>query len=50
MYLRRIGVGRLFFALSFAAIGAISFAARDLLVLEPAPQNIPWRGCPTSSI
>jgi len=44
MYLRRIGVGQLFFALSFAAIGAISFAARDFLLFqEPVPPNIPWR-------
>lgn len=44
MYLRRIGVGHLFFALGFAAIGAISLAARDFLLFqEPVPQNIPWR-------
>lgn len=44
MYLRRIGVGHLFFALSFAAIGAISFVARDFLLFQqPVPQHIPWR-------
>ena len=44
MYLRKIGVGQLFFALSFAVIGAISLVARDFLLFqEPVPQGIPWR-------
>src|SRR5215469_11110618 len=44
VYLRKIGVGHLFFALGFAVIGAISLAARDfLLYQEPVPQGIPWR-------
>lgn len=44
MYLRRIGVGHLLFALSFAAIGAISLAARDFLLnQQPVPPHIPWR-------
>lgn len=44
MYLRRVGVGHLFFALGFIVIGAISLAARDfLLYQEPVPQGIPWR-------
>lgn len=42
--MRRIGVGHLFFALSFAGIGAICLAAHDfLLYQEPIPQGIPWR-------
>src|SRR5579863_2778317 len=37
-------MGHLFFALSFAVIGAISLAARDFLLnQEPIPQGIPWR-------
>ena len=44
MYLRRIGVGHVLFALSFAVIGAFSLAARDFLLFqEPVPQGIPWR-------
>lgn len=44
MYLRKVGVGRLFFAVSFAAIGAISLVARDFLLnQQPVPPNIPWR-------
>jgi uncharacterized membrane protein len=44
MYLRRIGVGHLLFALSFAVIGAISLGARDfLLYQQPVPQGLPWR-------
>lgn len=44
MYLRKIGVGHLFFALGFAVIGAISLGAREfLLYQEPIPQGIPWR-------
>lgn len=44
MYLRRFGVGHLFFALGFAVIGAISLAARDFLLFqEPVPRAIPWR-------
>ena len=44
MHSSRIGVGHLLFALSFAAIGAISLVARDFLhPLEPVPQGIPWR-------
>jgi uncharacterized membrane protein len=44
MYLRRIGVGHLFFALGFAVIGAISFVARDFLLFQqPVPPQIPWR-------
>ena len=44
MYLRRFGVGHLFFALGFAVIGAISLAARDFLLFqEPVPRGIPWR-------
>src|SRR5690348_93973 len=44
MYLRRIGVGHLLFAASFAAIGAISLVARDFLLnQQPVPPHIPWR-------
>ena len=44
MYLRKIGIGHLFFALGFAVIGAICLAARDFLLFqEPVPQGIPWR-------
>lgn len=44
MYLRRVGVGHLFFALSFAVIGAISLEAKDFLLFqEPVPPGIPWR-------
>lgn len=44
MYLRKIGIGHLFFALGFAVIGAICLAARDFLLFqEPIPQGIPWR-------
>jgi uncharacterized membrane protein len=42
--LRQVGLGRLFFAVSFAAIGAISLVARDfLLSQQPVPPGIPWR-------
>lgn len=42
--LRRVGVGRFFFAASFAAIGAISLAAREFLLnQEPVPPGIPGR-------
>jgi uncharacterized membrane protein len=42
--LRNVGVGRLFFAVSFAAIGAISLVTRDfLLSQQPVPQGLPWR-------
>lgn len=44
MYLRRIGVGHLFYALSLAVIGAIGLAARDFVLFqEPVPKGIPWR-------
>ena len=44
IYLRRVGAGQLFFAASFAAIGAISLAARDfLLSQQPVPPGIPGR-------
>lgn len=44
MYLRRIGVGHLLFALGFIVIGAISLAARDfLLSQQPVPRGLPWR-------
>ena len=44
MYLRRIGVGHLLFAASFAAIGAISLVARDFLLnQQPVPPHMPWR-------
>jgi uncharacterized membrane protein len=44
VYLRKVGVGRLFFAAGFIAIGAISLAARDFLLhQQPVPQAIPWR-------
>jgi uncharacterized membrane protein len=44
MYLRRIGVGRFFFAAGFAAIGAISLVARDFLLhQQPVPPGIPGR-------
>lgn len=44
MFLRRIGVGQLFFGVGFAVIGAISLAARDfLLTQQPVPAGIPWR-------
>lgn len=44
VYLRKVGVGHLFFALSFAVIGAISLEARDFLLnQEPVPQGLPWR-------
>lgn len=44
MYLRRIGVGHLFYALSLAVIGALGLAARDFILFqEPVPKGIPWR-------
>jgi uncharacterized membrane protein len=44
VYLRKVGVGHLLFALAFAVIGAISLVARDfLLYQQPVPQGIPWR-------
>jgi len=44
VYLRKIGVGRLFFAAGFVAVGAISLVARDFLLhQQPVPPNIPWR-------
>ncbi|HXS22436.1 MAG TPA: hypothetical protein VN735_14485 [Steroidobacteraceae bacterium] len=44
MYLRRLGVGHLLFASSFAVIGAISLVARDFLLnQQPVPPHIPWR-------
>jgi uncharacterized membrane protein len=44
MYVRRLGVGHLLFALGFTVIGAISLAARGfLLSQQPVPQGIPWR-------
>jgi uncharacterized membrane protein len=44
MYLRKIGVGHLLFALGFAAIGAISLEARGFLLnQQPVPPHIPWR-------
>ena len=44
VYLRKIGVGHLFFAVGFAAIGAISLEARDFLLhQQPVPPGIPWR-------
>jgi uncharacterized membrane protein YphA (DoxX/SURF4 family) len=44
MYLRRIGVGHLLFALCFVFIGAISLALHDFVLFqEPVPQGIPWR-------
>lgn len=44
MYLRRIGVGHLFFALGFASLGALTLAAGDFVPFqEPVPQLIPWR-------
>jgi uncharacterized membrane protein len=42
--LRKIGVGHLFFAVGFAAIGAISLQARDFLLnQQPVPSGLPWR-------
>lgn len=44
MYWRKIGVGHLLFAVSFAAIGAISLVARAFLLnQQPVPPHIPWR-------
>jgi uncharacterized membrane protein len=44
VYLRRVGIGQLFLALSFIVIGAICLWARDfLLYQEPVPQGIPGR-------
>jgi len=44
MYLRRIGVGHLLFALCFILIGAISLALHDfVLSQQPVPEGIPWR-------
>jgi uncharacterized membrane protein len=44
VYLQKVGVGRFFFAVSFAAIGAISLIARDFLLhQQPVPPNVPWR-------
>ena len=42
--MRNVGVGRLFFAAGFTAVGAISLVARDFLLhQQPVPPNIPWR-------
>ena len=44
MYLRRIGIGHLLFAVSFAVIGAICLAARDFLLnQQPMPHGVPGR-------
>lgn len=44
MYLRKIGVGQLFYAAGFAVIGVLSLQARDfLLSQQPVPPGIPWR-------
>lgn len=44
MYLRRVGVGHLLFAVSFAVIGAICLLARDFLLnQQPVPHGIPAR-------
>lgn len=44
MYLRKVGVGQLFFAVGFAVVGAISLVAHDFLLnQQPVPPGIPWR-------
>jgi uncharacterized membrane protein len=44
VYLRKVGVGHLFFAVGFAVIGAISLVARDFLLhQQPVPPGIPGR-------
>jgi uncharacterized membrane protein YphA (DoxX/SURF4 family) len=44
VYLRRIGVGHLLFASTFALIGAISLGLHDFVLnQQPVPQGIPWR-------
>ena len=44
MYLRRVGVGHLLFAVCFVGIGAISLALQDFVLFQqPVPQGIPWR-------
>lgn len=43
MYLRRVGVGHLLFAVCFVAIGAISLALHDFVLFQqPVPRGIPW--------
>ncbi|MGH8288847.1 MAG: DoxX family membrane protein [Steroidobacteraceae bacterium] len=44
MYLRRVGVGHLLFALCFVFIGAISLALHEFVLFQqPVPQGLPWR-------
>ena len=44
MYLRRVGVGHLLYAVSFALIGAMSLGFRDFLLFQqPVPAGLPWR-------
>lgn len=44
MYLRRVGVGHLLYAVSFALIGAVSLGFRDFLLFQqPVPAGLPWR-------
>jgi uncharacterized membrane protein len=44
VYLRKIGVGHLFFAVGFVGVGAISLVAHDFLLgQQPVPQGIPMR-------
>ena len=44
MYLRRLGVGHLLFAVSFILIGAISLGLHDFLLFQqPVPKGIPGR-------
>jgi uncharacterized membrane protein len=42
--LRAIGVGRLFFGLGFAVVGAIGLYAHEFVLnQQPIPQGVPWR-------
>ena len=42
--MRAIGVGRLFFGLGFAVVGAIGLYAHEFVLnQQPVPQGVPWR-------
>lgn len=44
MYFRRVGVGHVLFAASFALLGAISLVLHDFVIYQqPVPHGIPWR-------
>ena len=43
--MRAIGIGRLFFGLGFAVVGAIGLYAHDFVLnQQPVPAGLPWRG------